>query len=368
MPIEHPLVSVIIPVYNAAPWLSDCIESAMQSLKGISSEIICVDDGSTDGSPEILSAFNSAYDGIRVIRQDNAGRSAARNVGIEAARGKWLAFSDADDRLEPRGFRSMLSKAEFQEPDVVFGAARQIGSQTDKSTALVYFDDLMLDSSASQRYLLDFAYHAREKNESVGQTALAVHGQIDLCAVWASLYSGDIVRRNGIRFVDGLKFGEDTLFNYDFLSHVKSALYISDVVYAQNTSNTGTIRTYHSGDARYIGFLFPLWRSRVLRGDCLEADVASCLAREVMQIAGRIPLSCDEFGEAWSIAREFSSEWGGCVEPSRVGPASSAYWPYWKAQYALAKCGGVGFVGLFLLTRIYASIRGFRKGSSGNVG
>lgn len=96
---EAPLVSVVVPVYNAEPYLRECLDSLFgQTLKEI--EIIAVDDGSTDGSGKILDEFAARDRRLKVIHQENAGVSAARNRGIKAARGRYLTFVDADDRID----------------------------------------------------------------------------------------------------------------------------------------------------------------------------------------------------------------------------------------------------------------------------
>lgn len=93
-----PFVSVIIPVYNAEKYLRECLDSVVdQSLREI--EIICVDDGSTDGSPAILAEYAARDPRVRVITQENAGVGPARNAGIRAARGEFVAFIDPDDLL-----------------------------------------------------------------------------------------------------------------------------------------------------------------------------------------------------------------------------------------------------------------------------
>lgn len=94
---QAPLVSVVIPCYNSARFLKDCIDSALsQTYPSI--EIIVVDDGSTDNSQEVLHSYNGS---IRVISQVNAGVSAARNTGIGAAKGDFVVMLDADDTMDP---------------------------------------------------------------------------------------------------------------------------------------------------------------------------------------------------------------------------------------------------------------------------
>ena len=99
-----PAISVIIPAYNAAPFLRQAIDSVLsQTRPGI--EIIVVDDGSTDATPEILACYGNL---IQTIRQANQGLSAARNTGIAAASGAWFTFLDADDLWLPGFARTML--------------------------------------------------------------------------------------------------------------------------------------------------------------------------------------------------------------------------------------------------------------------
>ena len=89
-------ISVVIPVYNEEKWIRKCLDSIYsQTLKDI--EIICVDDGSTDASLQILSEYSERYKNLEIIRQKNLGAGEARNKGIQAAKGEFIAFMDADD-------------------------------------------------------------------------------------------------------------------------------------------------------------------------------------------------------------------------------------------------------------------------------
>lgn len=111
-----PTVSVIIPTYNRANLIAGAIDSVLgQTLPNV--EIVVVDDGSTDDTDERLGRFG---DRIRVIRQDNAGVSSARNAGIRAARGQWIAFLDSDDRWHPPKLESQLGCAQKFQARVCF--------------------------------------------------------------------------------------------------------------------------------------------------------------------------------------------------------------------------------------------------------
>ena len=111
-------VSVIIPVYNAAKHLEECIRSVCeQTLKNI--EIICVDDSSTDHSLEILRNLAKEDSRIRVVMQGNAGAGAARNHGLRLAQGRYLSFLDADDFFDPQMLEKAFQKAEDEQSDLV---------------------------------------------------------------------------------------------------------------------------------------------------------------------------------------------------------------------------------------------------------
>lgn len=102
-----PFFSIIIPVYNVAPYLRECLDSVLaQTLTDW--EAICVDDGSTDGSGAILDEYASRDQRIKVIHQKNAGVSTARNNGLDNANGKWIWFVDADDALHPCALKTIM--------------------------------------------------------------------------------------------------------------------------------------------------------------------------------------------------------------------------------------------------------------------
>lgn len=115
--MKQPLLTLVVPVYNVAPYLSRCLES-LAGLVPPADEIIVVDDGSTDDCPRILAGFAARLPQMRVIRQENGGLSAARNTGLDAARGKYLAFVDSDDFVEPDAYAEALRRAEEQQLDM----------------------------------------------------------------------------------------------------------------------------------------------------------------------------------------------------------------------------------------------------------
>lgn len=105
-------VSVIIPAFNSADTLGDCLDSVLSQTGDFGMEIIVVDDGSTDATPELLSRYRCAYPAtVIVLRQPHCGQSTARNSALDIASGRWIVFVDADDRLFPGAIASLLHAA-----------------------------------------------------------------------------------------------------------------------------------------------------------------------------------------------------------------------------------------------------------------
>lgn len=116
--IDTPKVSVIIPIYNVEPYLRECLDSVVnQTLRDI--EIICVNDGSTDNSGAILAEYAALDERITVITQENGGLSAARNAGMDIAKGKYIYFIDSDDYIDLDALEVLYNRAEELEVDVL---------------------------------------------------------------------------------------------------------------------------------------------------------------------------------------------------------------------------------------------------------
>ncbi len=116
--IADPKVSVIVPIYNSEAYLRQCLDSiCRQSLADI--EIICVDDGSTDGSLDILNEYAANDSRIQILTQKNGGAGTARNYGLRVARGEYLSFLDSDDFFEPDMLELACQKADLCQTDFV---------------------------------------------------------------------------------------------------------------------------------------------------------------------------------------------------------------------------------------------------------
>lgn len=118
-------LSVIVPVYQAAEYLDCCVESILaQTFSDL--ELILVDDGSTDGSAARCDRWAAADSRVRVIHRENGGVSAARNMGLDAARGEYVAFVDSDDWVEPQMYENLLAAAREYDCAVVLCDCRKV--------------------------------------------------------------------------------------------------------------------------------------------------------------------------------------------------------------------------------------------------
>jgi len=187
-------VSVVIPVYNIAPHLRQCLDSVItQTLEDI--EIICVDDGSTDESPAILSQYTEEDSRIQVVTQKNAGPGAARNAGISRATGEYLIFLDSDDWFEPDLLERMAEKAQQTQADVVVCRAVSFDSETGKELPSGW----MLNTNALPKNV--FA-----PKDIAADIFQFTHGW-----PWDKLYRRDYIQAEGFRFPD-LRNSQDLVF------------------------------------------------------------------------------------------------------------------------------------------------------------
>ena len=116
--MENLKLSIIIPVYNVEQYLAKCLDSVLVG-NAFTGQVICVNDGSTDGSASILKEYAKKYPNVEILTQQNAGLSAARNAGIKAAKGEYIVFLDSDDYWEPNVLNGLLEQIERDNLDVL---------------------------------------------------------------------------------------------------------------------------------------------------------------------------------------------------------------------------------------------------------
>lgn len=209
--MEQPLVSILVPVYNTEDYLCPCLESIRrQSWQNI--EVLLIDDGSTDGSLSLCEEFEAADPRFKVIRQPNAGVSAARNHALRAARGKYLQFADSDDRLTPRATERLAAAAEQQGADLV----------------VAHFYRVIGEKCAQRGHIkkecyLNRADYAEQMRKAPANYYYGV--------LWNKLFRRSIVERQEMAFDESMSWCEDFLFNLEYLRHCRLIAAIPEPVY-----------------------------------------------------------------------------------------------------------------------------------------
>ena len=143
--MSNPKVSVIIPVYNVEPYIGQCVESLLgQTLDDL--EIICIDDGSVDGSLDVLRGYANRDSRLKVVSQNNAGAGVARNAGIELAKGEYLFFCDADDFCGRDLLADLYAEAVSKDADVVFFTRVRWSDAQQKTTEVLKIPEAALNA------------------------------------------------------------------------------------------------------------------------------------------------------------------------------------------------------------------------------
>ena len=218
-------ISVIMPVYNASASLPRSLESLRkQTFRDF--EVVFVDDGSTDGSANLLAAFQEQADiPCQILRQgENQGVAAARNRGLDAAGGEWVTFVDADDTIEEKALETALQAAA---PGV----------------DLVGWD-----------WILGFEKNGRTMRQADYPTALGalknLMGGTMRWNLWLFLFRRDLLESSHIRFIDGADMGEDMLLTIQAFLHAREVVQVHAPLYRYNAVSTSSLSRQFSPERR----------------------------------------------------------------------------------------------------------------------
>ena len=219
-------VSVIIPVYNA----EGCLPVALESLKSQSFrdfEVVFVDDCSTDGTPAVIEAFkNESGIPCEIVRQEiNGGVAAARNKGLSTAEGEYLAFLDADDRMEPEELEVAVTKAEEADADIVGW-------------------DWTLGFEKNGRYMRQADYDSPE------QALKNLMGGTMRWNLWLFLVKRKLLIDNDIRFIEGANMGEDMMVMIKAFLKARKVVQIHKPLYRYNAVSQTSLSRQFSEERR----------------------------------------------------------------------------------------------------------------------
>ena len=205
--LKHPpLLSVIIPMYNCAPVITRCLDS----IDYPGAEIIVVNDGSIDNSAEVVTQYAVTHPNVRLINKENGGASSARNLGIEEAKGKYIAFIDADDFWFPGGISRIVELAEQTDADIVKYRIRHIDNGQP------------LPSLSLENYAIQIE---------------SIEGRSDYHVVDA-VFKRSVIIDNNIRFRTDLHLHEDDCFMGMFYCHAEKIVITDLPLYCYIRSST----------------------------------------------------------------------------------------------------------------------------------
>lgn len=213
------MVSIILPVYNGEAHLERCIRSVLaQTLEDI--QLVLVNDGSTDGTAAICDRFGGADGRVTVIHQENAGVSAARNAGLQAAAGEYIGFVDADDTIAPETYEQALGH--MGDCDIAMWDAVTVWPEgkTEPDTITLLGDGILQKQDWTPRLLRQMAG-----------------------SVWRCLYRRELLK--DIRFPVGIKLSEDRLFNMEAMGKAKKLAYFKQGLYFRVIREGSACNRYH---------------------------------------------------------------------------------------------------------------------------
>lgn len=218
------MVSIIVPVYNSEDYIGNCISSIQkQTYENI--ELLLIDDGSTDGSGKLCDEYARRDNRIRVVHQENAGPSAARNTGIKAARGEYIQFVDGDDTIEPNMTETMVAELGEEHQLVICGFKN-----------MIEYDN---------RLVSDEIFHFYKTGSFTKEELLNFFGELYrdyfIHFNWNKIYLTDIIQKNSLQFERDVIRGEDMLFNLTYLEKCSRIKIIEQPFYNYMTSNSGSI-------------------------------------------------------------------------------------------------------------------------------
>jgi len=235
-------ISVIIPVYNAEKYLDECLKSIVnQTLYDV--EIICINDGSADGSLAILEQYAAKDNRVQLISQENKGQSNARNIGMDSARGKYIYFCDSDDMLKHDALETLYTISEKKDLDLLF-----------------FDSDILYESKELEKSTMHHTtgYYKREHDYSgvvLGVELFNTMMQNDeyRCSVCLYLLKTAYVEKQKLRFYEGVCH-EDDLFTFMCLMNAGNVSHVREAFYVRRL-RAGSIMTNTKGLENFRGYL-----------------------------------------------------------------------------------------------------------------
>lgn len=211
---NQPLISVIVPAYNLAHCIIDCIDSIEKQTYS-NFEIIIIDDGSTDETKNVCEKLAKTYSNIRVISQKNQGISAVRNLGIQESQGQYLSFIDGDDQIKETFLEHLYQRLIIDSSDIVVCGYQEIRASS----------------------CLDFVPSAQVLDSKTALTNYFIKQQDLDILIWNKLYKKSLFQDFNIQYPVG-QVHEDNLTTYKLFAKTKKISYLDSVEYYYYRTNS----------------------------------------------------------------------------------------------------------------------------------
>ena len=234
--MKDALVSVIIPVYNTEKYLDKCLESVInQTYKNL--QIILVDDGATDSSPQLCDEWKVKDSRIEVIHKQNEGLGFTRNAGIKKAKGKYVCFLDSDDTIDSDTIHYCVYMLSNENVDACF-----YGRKTQKKDGVFY-----VNSNLPQKLVFEGDEIKQEfARIYIGQLPNENPTSYIQASACCGMYRLDIIKENNINFLsERVCLSEDTFFNLDFCKYAKKILIIPKDFYNYTYNGNSLTKSYN---------------------------------------------------------------------------------------------------------------------------
>lgn len=267
---KRPLISVIVPVYNGQDYLENCVTSIEnQTYENL--EIIIVNDGSTDGTAGVCVKLKEKYGNIHVVTMEDEGVSTARNAGIDMAKGGFITFVDADDRLRPKTLQ------------VLYDSILATGSDIAGCKFQAFRTEEEWQAHLQSRYRI----RKSTEYEPVDYLKQEILRGNSRC--WSKLYRRSVI--GNLRFQRGLSIGEDMLFLVELLPYVRGIAETDYPGYGYFQNPKGAMNREFT--PKYMDQItcWEMARERVFSIDKgVEKEMTTILLMSIMLVAGKIAL------------------------------------------------------------------------------
>lgn len=215
-------ISIIIPVYNVEKYLSECLDSILVT-NCFTGEVICINDGSTDNSNNILEQYAQRYPNIKHLSQQNQGIGATRNNGLDIATGKYIFFIDSDDTIAPHAIETLCKSVDDE--DIVYF---DVQHRNEDNTKVLYNRKTTPVSRVAGVEYFEKYYN-------------------DVITVWSGIYKRDFLVIHNLTFLPGAYY-EDVLFNMQAFCYAQNISTLQNILYyyrCNNTSITSHVTNKH---------------------------------------------------------------------------------------------------------------------------